>query len=129
MGWSDKGIERQVEPEKPKVEFWHDETGRWEAMARLRSAEECRGWHRDYEQRVRELWKRESRTWMSEAAAIGAICEIVADADEEIERMRTEIGVLKGRGVREGLEDVGVRGRLAWLRGKGIMGWLVEGDE
>lgn len=71
MGWSDKGIERQVEPKKPTVEFWNDETGRWEAMGPLRSV----------------------------------------------------------RDERRGLEDAGVKERLEGLRGKGIMGWLVEGDE
>ena len=116
MGWSDKGIER------------------------AEAVDVGKGWHRDYEQRVRDMWRRmvsawekagvmEDGYWKGWAEAVEEICVIVADADEEIERMRTEIGLLKGRGVRDGLDDVGVRGRLEWLRGKGIAGWLVEGDE
>ena len=115
MGWTDKGIER-------------DE-----------AVDVGRGWHRDYEQRVRDMWRRmvsawekagvmEDGYWKGWADAVEEICVIVAEADEEIERMRTEIGLLKGRGVRDGLEDVGVRGRLEWLRGEGIAGWLVEGE-
>ena len=115
MGWSDKGIER------------------------AEAVDVGKGWHRDYEQRVRDMWGRmvsawekagvvRDGYWQGWAEAVEEICVIVADADEEIERMRTEIGLLKGRGVRDGLEDVGVKGRLAWLRGKGIAEWLVEGE-
>lgn len=87
------------------------------------------GWHRNYEQRIQDMWGRmvagwekagmvEDGYWQGWANAVEEICVIVADADEEIGRMRAEIGLLKGRGVRDGIEDAGVVRRLGMLRGE-----------
>ena len=95
----------------------HAECDRIETCeARAEAVDVGAGWHRNYEQRIQDMWGRmvagwekagmvEDGYWQGWANAVEEICVIVADADEEIERMRAEIQLLKGRGVRDGLED------------------------